>query len=101
MPILPTQKIPHRITDASKEEETQQEETVASGNIEERDGILRLRDMFHFDNIGFTKTKDPASTVKYLICAACDLGPLGWHDTTEPNAFHLVLARVSKNKTSA
>ncbi|GAA99831.1 uncharacterized protein L969DRAFT_14525 [Mixia osmundae IAM 14324] len=33
-----------------------------------------------FENIGFSKTA-PGSTTKYLICADCDLGPLGWIDT--------------------
>lgn len=38
---------------------------------------------FAFDNIGFTRPDAAAAAksdkpVKYLICAECDLGPLGW-----------------------
>ena len=46
---------------------------------------------FAFDNIGFSKADaaatlpahtpggpGPAGKVKWLICAECDLGPLGW-----------------------
>ena len=34
-----------------------------------------------FENVGFSKgaTID-GRTVKYLACADCDCGPLGWHD---------------------
>ncbi|GAA5984378.1 hypothetical protein JCM10908_003325 [Rhodotorula pacifica] len=48
-----------------------------------------------FENIGFSRNAAPpssssssssssspsASTIKYLTCADCDHGPLGWHDT--------------------
>ena len=37
-----------------------------------------VNDMFDFDNIGFTKPVDN-DTIKYLICADCEVGPLGWH----------------------
>jgi hypothetical protein len=31
-----------------------------------------------FENIGFSRN---VGTIKYLTCADCDCGPLGWHDT--------------------
>lgn len=31
-----------------------------------------------FENIGFSRD---VGTNKYLSCADCDCGPLGWHDT--------------------
>ena len=48
-----------------------------------------------FENIGFSRNAAPpssssspsaaitapAATIKYLTCADCDHGPLGWHDT--------------------
>lgn len=48
-----------------------------------------------FENIGFSRNAPPpsvlsststaapslAGTIKFLICADCDHGPLGWHDT--------------------
>lgn len=34
--------------------------------------------MFHFENVGFSK---PVGNVKYLVCADCEMGPIGWHYT--------------------
>ena len=39
--------------------------------------MVEVDDMFLFDNLGFTNTVD---TTKYLACADCDVGPLGYHD---------------------
>ncbi|OZJ06891.1 hypothetical protein BZG36_00253 [Bifiguratus adelaidae] len=36
----------------------------------------KVQNMMTFENIGFSKTVD---NVKYLSCADCDLGPLGYH----------------------
>jgi len=33
--------------------------------------------MYAFENVGFSKTVEG---VKYLICADCEIGPIGWHD---------------------
>ena len=41
--------------------------------------FFRVDDMFDFDNLGFTNTVENR---KYLSCADCDLGPLGYHDLT-------------------
>ena len=41
--------------------------------------FFRVEDMFDFDNLGFTNT---VGNMKYLSCADCDLGPLGYHDLT-------------------
>jgi len=49
-------------------------------------------DMFHFENIGFSKTVD--STVKYLICADCEIGPIGWHDIRNQTEFYVAAERV-------
>ena len=35
---------------------------------------LRVHDMYDFENIGFSK---PVDSVKYLICADCEAGPIG------------------------
>jgi len=52
--------------------------------------FFRVEDMFDFDNIGFTNTVE---TTKFLSCADCDVGPLGYHDLTTKISF-LSLARV-------
>lgn len=36
-----------------------------------------VEDMYLFENMGFSKTVD---NIKYLACAECDVGPIGWHD---------------------
>lgn len=36
-----------------------------------------VENMYAFENVGFSKTVDG---VKYLICADCEIGPIGWHD---------------------
>ncbi|CAO3587994.1 unnamed protein product [Absidia cylindrospora] len=46
-----------------------------------------LADMMDFDNVGFSKT---IGTVKYLSCADCNLGPIGYHDTASDPKEYLV-----------
>ena len=53
-------------------------------------------DMYTFDNVGFTNT---VGTMKYLICADCEVGPIGWHDTAVKDEFYIALDRV-KHETS-
>lgn len=48
--------------------------------------------MMDFENVGFSKTVD---TTKYLSCADCDLGPLGYHDTAkEPKEYVISIQRA-------
>ena len=54
-----------------------------------------LKDMFDFHNIGFSRPKTEGSTIKYLSCADCELGPLGYHDTAIPKAMYLAPRRVA------
>ncbi|KAK4023818.1 Guanine nucleotide exchange factor MSS4 [Daphnia magna] len=35
-----------------------------------------IPDMFQFENVGFSKT---VGNFKYLVCADCEIGPIGWH----------------------
>ena len=51
-----------------------------------------VENMFHFDNVGFSRTVD--STVKFLICADCEMGPIGWHDVRNQNEYYLAAERV-------
>src|SRR5688572_3717200 len=50
-----------------------------------------VSDMFTFENVGFSNT---VGTVKYLICADCEIGPIGWHDVNIKNEFYIALGRV-------
>lgn len=35
-----------------------------------------VKDMFQFENVGFSNT---IGNFKYLTCADCEMGPIGWH----------------------
>lgn len=47
-------------------------------------------DMFTFENIGFSNTVE---NCKYLICADCEMGPVGYHDIASKSCF-VALKRV-------
>ena len=51
-----------------------------------------IEDMYHFENVGFSKTVE--GTVKYLICADCEQGPIGWHDLNNKKEFLVAAERV-------
>merc|ERR1712189_65248 len=51
----------------------------------------KVDDMFKFENIGFSKS---VSNIKYLTCADCEIGPLGYHDPSKPKEFLIALSRV-------
>ena len=44
-----------------------------------------VADKFHFENVGFTKTVNGEE--KYLICADCEVGPIGWTNLTQPESY--------------
>lgn len=50
-----------------------------------------VKDAFTFENIGFTNT---VQNKKYLICADCEIGPLGVQNLESPNEFYLSVERV-------
>ena len=55
------------------------------------DDFWLVEDMFHFENVGFSKA---VNNVKYLICADCEMGPIGFHDPAAPKEFYVALTRV-------
>ena len=50
-----------------------------------------LGDMFTFENVGFSNT---VGTTKFLICADCEIGPIGWHDLNDKTAYYIAIDRV-------
>ncbi|XP_050546899.1 guanine nucleotide exchange factor MSS4 homolog [Daktulosphaira vitifoliae] len=48
-------------------------------------------DMYMFENIGFSKLVE--SGFKYLICADCEIGPIGWYDDKTKYSY-IALSRV-------
>lgn len=51
-----------------------------------------VEDMFTFENVGFTKD---VGRIKYLICADCEIGPIGWHCLDDKTSFYVALERVN------
>eukprot|EP00051_Salpingoeca_urceolata_P029643 m.7133 g.7133 ORF g.7133 m.7133 type:complete len:163 (+) comp2822_c0_seq1:255-743(+) len=52
-----------------------------------------LRNMMDFDNVGFSHA---VGDLKYLTCADCELGPLGWQDRSiTPPEFYVAFDRVA------
>ena len=49
-------------------------------------------DMYTFENVGFT---NDVGRVKYLICADCEIGPIGWHSLDDKKSFYIALERVN------
>lgn len=50
-----------------------------------------VRDMFEFENVGFTNSH---MGMKFLACADCEIGPIGLVDPTDPNLLLLSTDRV-------
>ena len=50
-----------------------------------------VSNMYTFDNIGFSNT---VGNIKYLICADCEIGPIGMHDVTDKTSYYVAMARV-------
>ncbi|NXF95042.1 MSS4 factor, partial [Eubucco bourcierii] len=51
-----------------------------------------VRDMFSFENVGFTRD---VGNVKFLVCADCEAGPIGWHCLDDKDSFYVALERVT------
>lgn len=49
-----------------------------------------IDDMYTFENIGFSNT---VGNYKYLICADCEMGPVGYHNTSTKKNY-VALKRV-------
>nr|CAH7718628.1 unnamed protein product [Callosobruchus chinensis] len=49
-----------------------------------------VKDMFTFQNVGFSNT---VGTTKYLSCADCEAGPIGYHDLSTKVSY-VALNRV-------
>ncbi|KAL6740795.1 hypothetical protein Aduo_014115 [Ancylostoma duodenale] len=54
-------------------------------------GFWTVRNMYDFENVGFTNSVDG---MKYLTCADCEYGPIGFLDT-ETKIHYVSPARVS------
>ncbi|XP_006628414.1 guanine nucleotide exchange factor MSS4 [Lepisosteus oculatus] len=67
-----------------------QEEGAMEGDVLRAHWLVD--DMYTFENVGFTKE---VGKVKYLICADCEIGPIGWHSLDDKKSFYVALERVT------
>lgn len=64
---------------------------AANIELESTNRFWLAHDMYTFENIGFTNTVD---NKKYLICADCEMGPVGIQNLDNPTEFLVCLNRV-------
>lgn len=64
----------------------------AAGEVETQhfDHYWRVADIHAFENVGVS---NKVQGVKYLLCADCEMGPIGFHDT-ETGESYVALRRV-------
>ena len=56
----------------------------------------RLGNQMDFENVTVARQM-PGSTIKYLACAQCEIGPFGYFDTAlQPHEFFVAVARVQE-----
>lgn len=69
-----------------------QSKTATPKDIESEELVdfWTVGDMFTFENIGFSHTID---NVKFLVCADCEVGPVGFHDLSTKKCY-IALTRV-------
>lgn len=46
--------------------------------------FIEVDDIFTFENMGFSKD---VADAKYLACADCEMGPLGYHDLDTKKSY--------------
>jgi hypothetical protein len=54
-----------------------------------------VNDMMTFENIGFSKADPDTPQLRYLVCAECELGPLGYQKDISVKEFVIAGDRVS------
>ncbi|XP_017068591.2 guanine nucleotide exchange factor MSS4 homolog [Drosophila eugracilis] len=72
-----------------------QDRTADSLSSETLKNFWLVKDMMTFENIGFSNTLDGR---KFLVCADCERGPVGYHDLSTRHCF-LALKRVVHKDT--
>ncbi|CAG0884469.1 unnamed protein product, partial [Cyprideis torosa] len=59
--------------------------TTEVGETESEEfGVWKVENIFHFDNMGFSNA---VGNRKYLACADCEMGPVGFMDTGDQTCF--------------
>jgi len=73
--------------------------TVKKESLEsEKETIMEwfvVDDIFKFENMGFSHT---VGNIKYLSCADCECGPLGWSDL-ETKINYVAISRIRQSES--
>ncbi|KAJ2940904.1 hypothetical protein O0L34_g10165 [Tuta absoluta] len=69
------------------QQDTRKEGEIQSETVKE---FFHVESMYTFENIGFTHT---VANTKYLSCADCDAGPVGYYDMDTKHSY-VALCRV-------
>ncbi|XP_050356249.1 guanine nucleotide exchange factor MSS4 homolog [Nymphalis io] len=70
------------------QQDTRKDAGIQSEKVNE---FYHVENMYTFENIGFTHTVD---NYKYLSCADCDAGPVGYYDMNTKHSY-VALTRVN------
>lgn len=66
-------------------------ENQQPGDGETLNEFWLVNDMCTFENVGFSNN---VNTIKYLTCADCEVGPIGWCDVRDRTKFYVAVDRV-------
>lgn len=55
-----------------------------------------IRDMFTFENVGVSNA---VNNLKYLTCADCEIGPIGYHDMSKKDEYFVACQRVTSSQS--
>ncbi|GAU96329.1 hypothetical protein RvY_07790 [Ramazzottius varieornatus] len=81
--------------DGGSEEQTAEEVLYVLDDVpgEVLHDFWMVKDMYTFENVGFSHA---VGKLKYLTCADCEVGPIGYHDMEKLNEFFVAWSRVGE-----
>ncbi|XP_053596095.1 guanine nucleotide exchange factor MSS4 homolog [Microplitis demolitor] len=87
LPLIHKKK---NVNDKNTDDQPENVTKSSSIEVENLNDYWQVDDMFQFENISVTQTVDQ---IKYLACADCELGPVGYHDIATKISY-IALSRV-------
>ncbi|KAL1138231.1 hypothetical protein AAG570_009920 [Ranatra chinensis] len=88
--LIQCQRCPCKILNPGFSLPTMNHKAEDADSEEDISDYWQVGDVYAFENLGFSKT---VSGLKYLICADCEIGPIGWHDIDTKQSY-VALSRV-------
>ena len=71
---------------------TQKKDACETAETESFHDFYVLKDMFDFENVGFCNT---VGNLKYLACADCEVGPIGYMDVGVKDRMYVCVDRIA------